>query len=93
MKDQTFPCWVSAYSVSRHYGGPEEGGWWYDWRTLESSIRVNNAEQLERAKSLLSEVWCPGAKTRHSVLGGTDAEVRIEDVSGEFASTERPYYD
>tara|TARA_R110002020_G_scaffold215083_1_gene422209 strand:+ start:3012 stop:3404 length:393 start_codon:yes stop_codon:yes gene_type:complete len=22
--------YVNAYSVTRHYGGPEEGGWWYN---------------------------------------------------------------
>jgi len=22
--------YVNAYRVSRAYGGPEEGGWWYD---------------------------------------------------------------
>lgn len=22
--------YVNVYRVTRHYGGPEEGGWWYD---------------------------------------------------------------
>lgn len=22
--------YVNAYEVTQHYGGPEEGGWWYD---------------------------------------------------------------
>ena len=22
--------YVNAYEVTRHYGGPEEGGWWYN---------------------------------------------------------------
>lgn len=24
---------VTTYTVERLYGGPEEGGWWYDWYT------------------------------------------------------------
>jgi hypothetical protein len=24
------PIWVTLYLVDRAYGGPEEGGWWYD---------------------------------------------------------------
>lgn len=23
-------AYLTAYEISRHYGGPEEGGWWYD---------------------------------------------------------------
>ncbi len=23
--------WINVYEVTRHYGGPEGGGWWYDW--------------------------------------------------------------
>ena len=25
--------WVNVYEADRAYGGPEEGGWWYDVRT------------------------------------------------------------
>lgn len=28
--------WVTVYEVTREYGGPEEGGWYYDhWRAIE----------------------------------------------------------
>lgn len=33
------PVWVSVYRHSRCYGGPEEGGWWYDRYYLEGSVR------------------------------------------------------
>lgn len=29
-KDHSGPFFVNLYSVSQRYGGPEEGGWWYD---------------------------------------------------------------
>lgn len=29
---------VSVYSVDRAYGGPEEGGWWYDTGQLERTV-------------------------------------------------------
>lgn len=22
---------LTVYQITRHYGGPEEGGWWYNW--------------------------------------------------------------
>jgi hypothetical protein len=43
--------WVSKWSVAQQYGGPEEGGWWYDsgvpvWRF---SIPVPFVEELSYA--------------------------------------------
>lgn len=29
--------WLSRYTVEQCYGGPEEGGWWYDWWELDWS--------------------------------------------------------
>ena len=29
--------WLSRYVIEECYGGPEEGGWWYDWRELDWS--------------------------------------------------------
>ena len=32
--------YVNAYAVTRHYGGPEEGGWWYNAGEPLASIPV-----------------------------------------------------
>ena len=32
------PCWVSVYKSNRHYGGPEEGGWFYTRTHLVGSV-------------------------------------------------------
>ncbi len=54
------PCWLSVYLVSRAYGGPEEGGWWYDeyeflggksfpyWEAAENALKdaQRTAEQM-----------------------------------------------
>jgi hypothetical protein len=32
--------YVNAYEITRHYGGPEEGGWWYNHRNPIASIPV-----------------------------------------------------
>lgn len=34
---QTLPIYVALQETSRHYGGPEEGGWWYN---LTETIEV-----------------------------------------------------
>ena len=33
---------VAVYEMSREYGGPEEGGWWYDEGTLQE-VRVTSS--------------------------------------------------
>lgn len=32
--------YVNAYAVTRHFGGPEEGGWWYNAGRSLASIPV-----------------------------------------------------
>jgi hypothetical protein len=52
---------VAFYRMDRAYGGPEEGGWWYDCGTLERLYRVytydNGAHQaVNRANRLLERL-------------------------------------
>lgn len=35
---------VAIYEMSRHYGGPEEGGWWYDAGDLARLVCVSKNE-------------------------------------------------
>lgn len=32
--------YMNAYEVTRHYGGPEEGGWWYNFNAPLASIPI-----------------------------------------------------
>lgn len=32
--------YINAYEVTRHYGGPEEGGWWYNHHEHVASVPV-----------------------------------------------------
>lgn len=67
--------YLSVYSVERCYGGPEEGGWWYDVRTLEGSewfateAEARAVEQELRAAPALATVRHEGA---YDALGGDD---------------------
>lgn len=36
--------YVTAYAVTRHCGGPEEGGWWYDWNHFVGFMVVEAPE-------------------------------------------------
>ena len=36
---------VATYAIDRAYGGPEEGGWWYDTGTLERIVAIRHSEE------------------------------------------------
>lgn len=41
---------VSLYEIERRYGGPEEGGWWYDDYTVIESVWFPDYETAEAAQ-------------------------------------------
>jgi hypothetical protein len=88
--------WISIYTITRQYGGPEEGGWWYNWYNHEFALSIlNDKEQIAEAVSYLWEMareeeWVEG--DIYSVLGGQDISIRLEEHPGSGRSTERPYY-
>lgn len=72
---------LAFYEVDRAYGGPEEGGWWYDTGRLERPFRIVTGEsraiklaarantlleQLQRTKRCIGSVAYQGG--RHRVL-------------------------
>jgi hypothetical protein len=89
--------YVSEYSTTRHYGGPEEGGWYYDVRKFEKVIR---SEDERDAAFACARRWNRKAKEgriaggrpqgRFSVLGGADVSYFVEDVAGSHDTTKDP---
>lgn len=47
--------YVSLYEIDRCYGGPEEGGWWYDRHTLLSSKKFYDEEEAEKFRVFLEK--------------------------------------
>jgi hypothetical protein len=41
---------VCIYQVDRHFGGPEEGGWWYDSGNLFRLVSVEKTREAAYAK-------------------------------------------
>lgn len=85
---------VVAYRVTREYGGPEEGGWWFDERTAEA-VALFRTEADADAKA---NEWADGEYAytgkRGSVLGGADYSVYTYapgEVAEFFESDYRPY--
>lgn len=88
---------VSLYHTTRHYGGPEEGGWYYDrsahQRVIVSGLSADEAlaEARRRNAQAAEERKADGrSQGRFSVLGGADEVYLPEDVPGEHDDSDEP---
>ena len=87
------PCWLSVYRESRHYGGPEEGGWWYTRTALVGSVSFLCREDAEaylataesQAEALQKEAN-DGFKRHYLARYGNAVEIEDDFVSGETCS-------
>lgn len=89
--------YVSVYEVSRCYGGPEEGGWWYNWLEYTGRSLCRRVKKAARvAEALRAELLDDQPRFGiYSAANYGEAEYRviIEDRPGECASTEAPRYE
>jgi hypothetical protein len=81
--------YVNVYSVGRCYGGPEEGGWYYDCGDPTASHPVKRMKQAERLQRRL-EARCP-----EHIPGrrGPRCLVLIERTPGAYFPKHQPYYE
>lgn len=85
--------YVAAYDVQRHYGGPEEGGWWFDSGELIYFVKCFGYEQATELYDLMEEIY-PSTGKRYSVLGGADYDIIIRDeVPLQKFPENRPHYE
>lgn len=89
---------VNVYELDRRYGGPEEGGWWYDAGDVVHSIPVFTLtdEEIDRLldamKKQYPEHTGPYEITSMAYQGG-DYLVRVENSEGRSWPEERPFYE
>lgn len=93
------PFYLVVEGISRHYGGPEEGGWWYDWReVLEVRRAFTLSEGLRQMRQLREEYPQP-RYNRYSCANRGEPEPRVvlcygeEDPRWPQESTHRPRYE
>jgi len=87
------PVYVAVYSVYRVYGGPEEGGWWFDTGELIKVVICSSRDEAEEVRDLLL-VDFPATGKSQSVLGGEDYRIWFEDQFPEsHFPTEYPHYE
>lgn len=57
-KPDKYPCYIGVKKVYRSYGGPEEGGWYYDSSiTYHDITYIINESDFNKMIDLLSFTW------------------------------------
>lgn len=88
------PLWVNVYKVTRNYGGPEEGGWWYN---EGEPVHTESCESMEEAEAMEKKLAKLYADQKHgniySVHGGVDIQVLVEDHEGKPWPEVQPHYE
>lgn len=93
-KQKTEVWYVNVYELDRHYGGPEEGGWWYDSGTLITSIPLPSKHHAEEHAALLRETDYRSTGNVSSVIyRGGAYSVEVSNEPGADFPTKRPFYE
>jgi len=83
---------VNVYEVDRAYGGPEEGGWWYDTGRLITSRQVSR-ESAEDMRISLKIKYKSTGDSSSVIYSGGDYQVYVEDRPGADFPEYTPRYE
>lgn len=87
---------VNVYLADRAFGGPEEGGWWYDCGKAIRSFPVATMRRAERIATYVRRIVDGrniGRREISSVLSTGRYAVWIEDAPAADFPTARPHYE
>jgi len=80
---------VTMYSITRTYGGPEEGGWYYDRWDVLGSIPVASKSWKNTREAISGLSACCGEEYYGGYRGGR--RIVVEKVVGSMEKP-TPYY-
>jgi hypothetical protein len=90
---------VAFYEIDREYGGPEEGGWYYDSGVLCRTFKVckseNEANRIARRANRIFAYLQRDMPSVDSVIycGGRYKAFVFENSADLFYPSQRPYYE
>jgi len=89
------PWYVNVYEEDRGYGGPEEGGWWYNIATPVWHERLDTKDRAEARKLELEEMYPEeGDRPVSSVIySGGAYTIRIENHPPVAQPQTTPHYE
>lgn len=106
IEDVTPWLYANIYLYDRAYGGPEEGGWWYDtYSPIDDSSDWNNpppqhghfsSEKKARKALLKLQAWCneenKSRRSPSSVASDGHYMAQLDAWPAEFSPKQRPHY-
>lgn len=89
--------YVNIYLIDRAYGGPEEGGWWYEYGIPYASYPALDESQLKRlqhqAHNLCDTLNAEGNRDLNSVACEGRYTVKIEPFFAKPWPDVHPHYE
>jgi len=85
---------VNVYAVTRHYGGPEEGGWWYNAGEPVASIALTEDDDADQVAAAVERKYIDLSEGDiYLVLGGVQIEVHKQYHFAKPWPETRPHYE
>jgi hypothetical protein len=91
--EENLKVYVNVYLITRHFGGYEEGGWYWNKAVCVETVPCKNKYSDEIQEDLKKEYEHANDGNIYSVLGGTEVAVYIERAMKESESLEAPQYE
>jgi hypothetical protein len=88
--------YINAYYVTKQYGGPEEGGWWYNHGEPLATIEIPTGaskESIEVIKGFLKVFYENLHNPPSSNVNGYEVEIVIQDKKARKYPWTRPRYE
>jgi hypothetical protein len=84
---------VAVYTAERAYGGPEEGGWWYDCGGLVDPGKIKVFDNYQEAYDYSQELWkwCL-EENKHNKDERLIVRDFTEEMPDNYFPETRPYY-
>lgn len=99
-KDEKCDCrchwgtyYVNTYDVDRGYGGPEEGGWWYDLGVPVASVPFDTLREAEAFQEEIEKRFPNTGKYSSVIYTGGDYRTYIERRFAEPWPDRAPRYE
>lgn len=83
--------WVNVFDVQRCYGGPEEGGWWYDAGECIDYKFAASVEEAKRIRAELEAEYVNDGPGLGSMLSRGEYQVSVDLLPSEGFSNYSPY--
>lgn len=83
---------VNVYELDRAYGGPEEGGWWYDVGTLRASYPAATYDLGKLLQNRVENIWKSEGNLYSVAYSGGVYGVSLEEHAGRDFPSRTPIY-